>query len=69
MEMFFILGLFLVAIGVFLGSIEEKKFRNGNLISCTDRDEVHKWRWNAFGDLECSVCYKIAGRSSEEEEQ
>lgn len=61
MEMILIIGIFLLVIGVFLSGIDEKKFRNGNLISCIDRDELHKWRKNVNGDVECSVCYRAAG--------
>jgi hypothetical protein len=67
MEMSFVLGLFLIAIGVFLSSLEEKKVRNGNLISCTDRDNPHVWGLNAAGELECRVCYKNPGLLSDEE--
>jgi hypothetical protein len=67
MNMFLVFGVFMLAIGVFLNSIDEKKFRNGNLISCTDKDEEHKWRWNAFNELECGVCYKLAHQPKRDE--
>lgn len=60
--MFLVLGIFLVAIGLFLSGMDEKKFRNGNLVSCADRDLPHKWRKNAKNDIECSVCYVVAGQ-------
>ena len=68
MNMLFVFGIFMLAIGVFLSSVNEKKFRNGNLISCTDLDLTHNWRWNAQNELECSVCYRIAGQSRDDEE-
>lgn len=66
--MFLVLGLFMIAIGLFLSGVDEKKFRNGNIISCADRDLPHKWRKNAKNEIECSVCYRIAGKRDSDEE-
>lgn len=67
MELLLLLGLFLVVIGLATKEIDEKKVRRGKLISCIDLDESHEWVYNAKNELECCVCYAIAGERSDEE--
>lgn len=57
----------MVIIGLATKEIDEKKVRRGKLISCIDLDESHEWTYNAKNELECRVCYAIAGERSDEE--
>lgn len=69
MDMILVIGLFLIAIGIFLRNFDEKNFRNGNMISCSDLEIPHKWAYNAKNELECKNCYKVAGRIETDGEQ
>lgn len=66
--MILVVGLFLIAIGVFLNSLDEKKFRNGTVISCSDLEIPHNWAYNAKNELECKNCYTVAGRIEKDEQ-
>lgn len=57
----------MIVIGLAAKEIDEKKVRRGKLISCIDLNESHEWAYNAKNELECRVCYAVAGERSDEE--
>lgn len=63
--MIMVIGLFLIAIGVFLNSLDEKKFLRGPVVMCDDLDLPHNWGYNKKNVMICRHCGHIAGHNSE----
>jgi len=67
MSMILVIGVFLIAIGVFLNSLDEKNFRPHNVITCGDLDLPHNWGYDKKNVMFCRHCGQVAGQNNNKE--
>lgn len=63
MEIIVFILVLVPLLGVFFNSMEEKNFRRGRLINCSNLDQPHKWAYNVNDRLECTACNMTAGET------